>query len=68
MTADECRLRAAQCAENASLSANEAISVEFLRLAAQWRAMAVREIFLGLPDIDISPRALPAGPDSRLAN
>ncbi|MEI9964835.1 MAG: hypothetical protein WDM92_09075 [Caulobacteraceae bacterium] len=25
----------------------ESVSLEFLRLAAQWRAMAVREIFLG---------------------
>jgi hypothetical protein len=70
MTADECHVRAARCAENAALSPSEAVSTEFLRLAAQWRAMAVREILLGLPDSLTTPPVLPepSGPVRRLAN
>jgi hypothetical protein len=47
MNADECNARAVQCAANAALAADESVSLEFLRMAAQWRAMAVRDIFLG---------------------
>jgi len=46
MTADECNQRAAECAANASLAASEPVSLEFLKLAAQWRAMAVRCILI----------------------
>jgi len=47
MTADECHRRAAACAANAEQAVSEPIALEFLRLAAQWRAMAARTIFLG---------------------
>ena len=47
MTADECNERASMCAANASLARSEPVAMEFLRLAAQWRAMAGRVIFLG---------------------
>lgn len=50
MTADECHQRAGQCAANAELAASEPLALEFLRMAAQWRAMAVRTIFLGSAD------------------
>ena len=47
MTADDCNRRAGECAANAAISPLESIAVEFLTLAAQWRAMAVRENALG---------------------
>jgi hypothetical protein len=47
MNADECHRRAYECAENAAISPVEPVALEFLKLAAQWRAMAVRENFLG---------------------
>jgi hypothetical protein len=47
MTADECNRRATVCAAKAAIAPIESVALEFLRLAAQWRAMAVREIFLG---------------------
>jgi hypothetical protein len=50
MDADQCRVRAAECAANALVAADEQVSQEFLKLAAQWRAMAVRTIVLGSPD------------------
>ena len=53
MTADECHRRAGACAANAKLSASEPVALEFLRLAAQWRAMAGRTIFLG--SVEASP-------------
>jgi len=63
MNAKECNQRAATCAANAADSADESVSLEFLRMAAQWRAMAVRQIFLGYvadpADLQILPRPLP---------
>ena len=50
MTNEECRRRAVQCAANASVSPDTSLAQEFLTLAAHWRAMAVREIFLGHVD------------------
>ena len=50
MTTEECQRRAADCAENAAISADSSIALEFLTLAAHWRAMAVRQIFLGSAD------------------
>jgi hypothetical protein len=47
MNAQECNRRASECADNAALAHVEWIALEFLKLAAQWRAMAVRENFLG---------------------
>ena len=50
MDAAQCHIRARECAANASIAVDEAVSLEFLKLAAQWRAMAVRNIFLGTLD------------------
>ena len=47
MNAWECNLRAAECAAKAAIAPAESISLEFLNLAARWRALAVRENFLG---------------------
>jgi hypothetical protein len=47
MNADDCNKRACRCAENAAISPLESVALEYLKLAAQWRAMAVRENFLG---------------------
>ena len=47
MTAEECHDRASICAANAALARSEPVASEFLRLAAQWRAMAGRVILLG---------------------
>jgi hypothetical protein len=47
MNVEQCNMRAAQCAANAAESPTEALRLEFLKLAGQWRAMAVRQIFLG---------------------
>ncbi len=60
MNSAECNQRAAACAANAALANAEAVSLEFLKLAAQWRAMAVREIFLGHVDIAAALAATPA--------
>jgi len=53
MTADECHQRAAACAASAKLAVSEPVALEFLRMAAQWRAMASRTIILG--SLDDSP-------------
>ncbi len=47
MTSEECNSRAVMCVANAALAPTEEGSTEFLKLAAQWRAMASRQIFLG---------------------
>ena len=47
MNADECNQRAAVCAANAELAADAEVSLEYLRLAARWRSIAVRGIFVG---------------------
>ncbi len=47
INARECNLRAAECAAKAASAPTESINLEFLNLAARWRAMAVRENFLG---------------------
>ena len=47
MTAEECHERARHCAVNAGLAVSEPLALEFLRMAAQWRAVASRSIFLG---------------------
>ncbi len=58
MTADDCNRRAQECGANAALAPHESIAVEFLMLAAQWRAMAVRENALGnLRDLGVAPVA-----------
>lgn len=56
MNAKECGLRASACAANAASAPAESIALEFLKLAAQWRAMAVRENFLGqLSAVTLAP-------------
>ncbi len=50
MNAEECNERAEICGENAAAASDDMVSTEFLKMAAQWRAMAVREIFLGFVD------------------
>ena len=47
MNAKECNQRASDCVDNAAAAHDESISLEFLKIAALWRAMAVRDIFLG---------------------
>jgi hypothetical protein len=47
MTTDECHQKALTCAAQAALAQSEAVALEFMLLAAQWRAMAVRLIYLG---------------------
>jgi hypothetical protein len=47
MNAEECNERAFHCVANAAQARDETVSQEFLKLAAYWRAMAVRNIFLG---------------------
>jgi len=61
MTAEQCHERASECAANASLAVSETVAAEFMKLAAQWRAMAARAIFLGPIDHAVEvmePRAL----------
>jgi hypothetical protein len=53
MNSKECNLRAAECAEKAALAPVESVAIEFLRLAAQWRAMAVREDLLLGPSAEL---------------
>jgi hypothetical protein len=60
MTADECHKRANQCAAHASVATDEPMALEFLRLAAQWRAIALRTIFLGSVEATIESPALGA--------
>ena len=67
MTADECNQRAVDCAAIAATATDEAVSLEFLKLAAQWRAMAVREIFLGMIDEPIEPISYLNLPPKRLS-
>jgi len=47
MDAAECNKRACECAASAAIAPGESLALEFLQLAAQWRAMAARENFLG---------------------
>ena len=47
MTPQECYERASKCAANAALATDQPVSQEFSNLADQWRAMAVRALFLG---------------------
>jgi hypothetical protein len=63
MNAEACYARAAECAANAALASVESVALEFLKLAAQWRAMAVRDIYLGLvEELTDRPAALPGAP------
>jgi hypothetical protein len=70
MTAEECHQRASTCAANAALAVSEPMALEFIRLAAQWRAMASRAIYLGPVDDAIEAvvdaLGLPFGPSGPL--
>ena len=55
MTGEECNDRAVRCAANAALAQSEPVSLEFLKLAAQWRAMATRVIGLDFADAPANP-------------
>jgi hypothetical protein len=55
MDATECNKRASECAASAAIAPAESLALEFLQLAAQWRAMAARENFLGA----LGEKALP---------
>ena len=58
MNAQECNRRANECAANAAEARVEWMAAEFLKLAAQWRAMGLRENFLGqLGDQQLQPPA-----------
>ncbi len=59
MTADECNERASNCAISAAEANTHALAQEFMHLAARWRAMAVRQIDLRLPD---EPRSFSPAP------
>ena len=43
MTSDQCYRRASDCAATAAIAPAEDVALEFMKLAAQWRSMAVRE-------------------------
>ena len=47
MTAEECHERASACAASAAVAVSGPVALEFLKMAAQWRAMATRTIILG---------------------
>jgi hypothetical protein len=55
MTSEDCHAHAFACAASAALATTEVLSVEFLLMAAQWRAMAERRIFLGRIDWPAEP-------------
>jgi hypothetical protein len=55
MTAEECHERASACAASAAVAVSEPVALEFLKMAAQWRAMATRTIFLGSPEAADGP-------------
>jgi hypothetical protein len=65
LTAEECHDRASACAANARLAVSEPVALEFLKMAAQWRAMAERSIFLGSVVVADGP-AVAIGPSLRL--
>ena len=56
MTSEECHVRARECAANAGLAADDAVASEFIKMAAQWRAMAERQIYLGPVDLPVHPQ------------
>jgi hypothetical protein len=57
MDAAECNKKACECAASAAIAPGESLTLEFLQLAAQWRAMAARENFLGAIGEGAAPSA-----------
>ena len=55
MTAEECNAHASACAAKAAMAQDDSVAMEFLTLAAHWRAMGAREIFLGSIEHSIDP-------------
>jgi len=63
MNSQECNRRASECAANAELARVDWMATEFLKLAAQWRAMGLRESFLGqLGEHQVQPPELKVQP------
>ena len=48
MKAAECQKRACECAANAAISTTEAVALEYLTLAGQWRVLALRDDYVGI--------------------
>ena len=48
MNTVECTEHAAECDAKAAQSRDQLVCDEFLGLSAQWRSLAVRELYLGL--------------------
>jgi hypothetical protein len=47
MTSEQCHLHAHVCAANAEASRDRTIAAQFVKLAVQWRAMALGDRCLG---------------------
>ena len=63
MTAEECHERASRCVSQAGLAVSEPVRLEFLKMAGQWRSIAVRSILISVDDsFGREPRALIALP------
>jgi len=60
MNAEQCHQRANVCAANAALAPAESMARDFMRLAAQWRAIAGVDCLAGRrpPLSDTMPRRL----------
>ena len=64
MNVKECDARAAACVARAAIAPTEALAGEFLKLAAQWRAISVRAIQLEPfdsliePEVNLLPSAI----------
>jgi len=56
MNAEQCNRRASECASKAAIAPDDVAS-EFLKLAAEWRLLAVRDNFLGRLAIPMLPPA-----------
>ena len=65
MNAQECNQRATDCAANAAVATDEWVSLEFLRMAGQWRAMAVSQRFVGHPAGSVGDQNPPNIPGGR---
>jgi len=64
MDAIECNKKAYECAASAAIAVDESLTLQFLQLAAQWRAMAAQENFLGALGASAAPTAELAPPPS----
>jgi hypothetical protein len=63
MNAVECTEHATECDAKAAQSHDRLVCDEFLGLSAQWRSLAVRQLYLGLVEASAAPNpAETAGP------